>query len=417
MVDYRSRIVDAELLARLGSSGAVLIEGPRACGKTATAERVAATTVRLDTDERARALVSSAPEILFQDPTPILFDEWQVEPRLWNLVRREVDDRSPNRGLFILTGSSTPRDDATRHSGAGRFSRLRMRPMSLYEAGVSTGQMSLRDLFDGTVTATKAPDLSVPELIDHLVVGGWPDLLGATVVDARRWLRAYLQTIVEVDLPLLGARRDPARLRRLLTALGRAVGTDMTVTALAKDVGGPDGPADRAAVDGYLSALERLMLTEDVPAWAPHMRSTTVLRKAPTRYLVDPSLGVAALEVGPHELLHDLNATGFHFEAMVVRDLRAYTEPLTGRLSHWRDGSGHEVDVIVTLDDGRWAALEVKMNPDHIEPAADSLKRFVAKVDTSKVGDPAFIGIVTTRWAAYRREDGVVVLPIAALGP
>jgi predicted AAA+ superfamily ATPase len=292
-----------------------------------------------------------------------------------------------------------------------------MRPMSLFETGLATGQVSLRGLFDGEFKAALDPGISVPVLMDQLVIGGWPDLLEATVGDARSWLEDYLQTIVEVDLPQFGARRDPQALRRLLTALGRGVGTDVTVASLAKDVGGADAPADHDAVRGYLRALERLMLLDEVPAWAPHMRSATPLRKSATRYLTDPSLGVAALGVGPQQLLHDLNAAGFHLEALVVRDLKVYAEPLYGQLAHWRDNSGHEVDIVVTIADGRWGALEVKMNPNDVDRAADSLIRFAAKVDTSRLGEPSFLGVVTTRSAAYRRPDGVLVLPIALLGP
>jgi predicted AAA+ superfamily ATPase len=416
-LDYRPRIADSRLAGRLRSSGAVLIEGPRASGKTATAARVAGSVFHLDSDASARGLVSTSPETLFDARPPILFDEWQLAPHLWNLVRHEVDDRSSNRGLFILTGSATPTDDVLRHSGAGRFARIRMRPMSLFETGSATGQVSLRGLFDGDFKAALDPGVPVPVLMDQLVIGGWPDLLEASVEDARPWLEDYLQTIVEVDLPQFGARRDPQALRRLLAALGRGVGTDVAVASLAKDVGGPDSPADHDAVRGYLRTLERLMLVDDVPAWAPHMRSATPLRKSPTRYLTDPSLGVAALGVGPQQLLRDLNAAGFHFEAMVVRDLKVYSEPLGGQLAHWRDNSGHEVDVVITIADGRWGAVEVKMNPDDVDKAADSLTRFAAKVDTSKVGEPSFLGVVTTRFAALRRDDGVLVLPVAALGP
>jgi predicted AAA+ superfamily ATPase len=401
----------------MSSAGAVLIEGAKACGKTATAARVARSVVRLDVDPGARALIGAAPEVLLNQPTPILFDEWQLEPALWDLVRREVDDRSPQRGQFILTGSATPNDDVTRHSGAGRISTLRMRPMSLHEAGHSTGSVSLADLFADGTPAALDPGVAVPELIDQIVIGGWPDLVGASVNDARQWVRDYLRNVVEIDVQNLGVRRDPENLRRLLIALARGVGTDIGVQSLARDVGGVDGATGWNTVSAYLASLNRLMLIEDVPAWAPHMRSTTPLRKSPTRYMVDPSLGVAALGAGPKQLLADLRATGFHFEAMVVRDLRIYTQPLNGSLSHWRDSNGNEVDVVVTLDDGRWAAFEVKMNPRDVDAAARSLLRFLEKVDTTKVGKPAFCAVITTRSAAYRRSDGVLVLPIAGLGP
>jgi predicted AAA+ superfamily ATPase len=293
---YLARVADDELAARMSSSGAVLIEGPKACGKTATAMRVAGTVVRLDVDPGSRALVSAAPEVLFAQPTPILFDEWQIEPRLWDLVRRQVDDRSPARGQFVLTGSASPNDDIRRHSGAGRISTLRMRPMSLYESGDSSGQVSLAALFDGTAPAAVDPGLTVARLVERIVTGGWPDLVGAEVADARQWLRDYLRNLIEVDVQNVGARRNPRNVRKLLTALGRSVGTDTSVRSLAADVGGSDGPADRGTIDAYLTTLKRLMVVEDVPAWAPHMRSATPLRQSATRYLVDPSLGVAALD-------------------------------------------------------------------------------------------------------------------------
>ena len=414
---YLPRVADGELTARMSSAGAVLLEGPKACGKTQTATQVARSVVRLDVDAGARALVAAAPDVLFGQQTPILFDEWQIMPALWDLVRRAVDDRSPQRGQFVLTGSATPNDDTRRHSGAGRISTLRMRPMSLYEAGYSAGSVSLADLFAGGIPAALDPGLSIPELVDQIVVGGWPDLIGAGVTDARQWLRDYLRNLVEVDVQTLGVRRDPQQVRKLLTALGRGVGTEMSVQSLAKDVGGADGPADRDTVAAYVKTLNRLMVVEDLPAWAPHMRSSTPLRKSPTRYMVDPSLGVAALGTGPRQLLADLGATGFHFEAMVVRDLSIYAQPLGGTLNHWRDNNGHEVDVVLTLEDGRWAPVELKMNPEDADNAAISLLRFLEKVDTSKVGDPAFSAVITTRAPAYRRPDGVFVVPIATLGP
>ena len=355
-------MADGELVDRMKSAGAVLLEGPKAC------------------------------------------------------VRREVDDRSPLRGQFIMTGSATPNDDTSRHVGAGRMSRLRMRPMSLYETGHSTGQVSLKALFDDDFRPARDPGLTVPELTERIVVGGWPYLLGADLASAGQWVRDYLATVVS-DVQQLDGTRSPRHVRRLLTSLGRSVGTDATIRSLAADVGGADGPVDDETITRHLSALKRLMLVEDVPAWAPHMRSKTPLRKSAYRYLADPSLGVGALHVGPEQLLTDMNATGFHFEAL-VRDLRVYAQPLGGTLAHWRDANGHEVDFIVTLSDGRWGALEVRMNPDDIDKAADSLLRFAAKVDTSKIGDPAFLGVVTTRAAALRRpEDGVLTLPIATLGP
>ncbi|WP_353952455.1 DUF4143 domain-containing protein [Knoellia sp. S7-12] len=417
MPTYRPRVVDRELEDRMQYAGAVLMEGPKACGKTATAERVATTTFRLDTDDGARALVDAAPEALLGAAPPVLFDEWQVAPKLWNLVRREVDDLGGAPGTFVLTGSATPVDDAQRHTGAGRYSMLRMRPMSLFETGVSTGQVSLSKLFDGDFTPSLDPGVTVPALVDCIVSGGWPSLIDAPLRVAQQWVRDYLRTIVEVDMPQMGVRRDPETLRRLLASVARGTGTDMSAQAIATDIAGADRSIQRDTVAGYLDVLNRLMITEDVPAWSPHMRSTTQLRKTPTRFMTDPSLSVAALGVGPEQLLLDLNATGFHFEGLAVRDLRVYAQPLGGRLSHWRDNNQHKVDIIITLDDGRWGALEVKMNPSAVDTAAASLLRFQDKVDTAKTGAPAFLGVLTTRSAALRRGDGVYVLPIASLGP
>ena len=417
MVAYRHRVADDELAERLGSAGAVLLEGPKSCGKTATAQRRAATVFRMDTDDSARDLVDIAPELLLSAPHPVLFDEWQVAPKLWNLVRRQVDDLGGEPGRFLLTGSATPRDDVTRHSGAGRYSILRMRPMSLFETGVSTGTVSLAGLFDGDFAPSLTPDVSVPQLVDCIVTGGWPALLDAPVRAAQRWVVDYLSTLVEVDLPAMGVRRDPTTLRRFLTSLARGTGTELSAQAIATDMAGPDRTLNRDTAAGYLDVLSRLMVTEDLPAWAPHMRSTTPLRKSAARFMVDPSLAVAALGVGPEQLLRDLNATGFLFEGLVLRDLRVYSQPLRGRLARWRDNNGHEVDIVITLDDGRWGALEVKMNPEAADAAASSLLRFRDKVDLAKVGEPAFLGVVTTRTAAVRRRDGVYVLPVASLGP
>lgn len=418
MKNYRNRVVDGELADRLSAMGAVLIEGPKACGKTETATRQASTTYRLDVDQAARTAASVAPELLLDEPGPVLLDEWQVAPTVWDHVRRTVDDRAPAKGLCILTGSATPDDDVNRHSGAGRISIIQMRPMSLMESGHSTGAASVESLLAGDTVSAKDSGLTIPDIIDRICIGGWPGLLDATAKDAGLWLRDYLNQIVLVDVQALGVRRrDPENIRRLLTSLARNVGTSAKVTALAKDVGGAEGPVARATVDGYLQALDRLRLTENSPAWAPHMRSATPLQSSPTRYFIDPSLAVSALGQGPTQLLGDLNATGFLFENLVARDVRVYAQLLGGRVHHWRDQNQHEVDIVVTLPDGRWGAFEVKMNPADADKAAASLLSFSNKVDQGNVGAPATLGVITSSGFAHRRPDGVHVLPIGALGP
>jgi predicted AAA+ superfamily ATPase len=415
---YRERVLDGELEERLSAIGAVLIEGPKACGKTESATQKAATTYRLDVDPSARNAATLAPGLLLDSPSPVLLDEWQVVPTLWDQVRRAVDDRAPTKGLYILTGSATPRADVNRHSGAGRIAIIQMRPMSLLESGHSTGQASLKAvLADDKVTAQDS-GLTVPDIIDRICIGGWPALLDAGYQDAGRWLRDYLSQIVLVDIQELGVRRrDPENIRRLLNSLARNVGTAAKVTALAKDVGGADGPVARATVDGYLDSLSRLRLIENSPAWAPHMRSATPLQSSPTRYFVDPSLAVAALSQGPTQLMGDLNATGRFFENLVVRDVHIYAQNLGGQVHHWRDQNQNEVDIVVTLPDGRWGAFELKLNPDNTDKSAASLVSFAAKVDQGKAGPPAALGVITSTGFAYRRPDGVTVLPIGTLGP
>lgn len=416
MATYLPRIADHELEQRLEYIGAVLIDGPKACGKTATASRHAQTVIRLDEDATARTWLKIAPERLFDGPTPILFDEWQVEPTIWNKVRRQVDDRD-GKGLFILTGSATPTDDATRHSGAGRFSVMKMRPMSLFESGHSNGEMSLARLLNGERQTGLGTHLGFDELLERIVIGGWPELIGADERAARRWLRDYLTNLVEVDIQNLGSRRDPANLRRLLESLGRSVGQAAKAVELAKDVGGEDGPIAKETLAAYLTALDRLHLLDNSPAWLPHMRSRARLRTAPVRYFVDPSLGPAALGIGTSELATDLNSLGLHYEALVIRDLRIYAHPLDARVESWRDSSGNEVDAVVSIGPNKWGAFEVKLSPDAVDDAAASLLRFKKNVDTSRHGEPACLGVITSTGAGGLREDGVHVIPIGCLGP
>jgi predicted AAA+ superfamily ATPase len=416
MLNYLPRVADRELERRLKAIGAVLIEGPKACGKTATATRIAKTIFRLDDDEAARTAVRLAPERLFNNPTPILFDEWQVEPTLWNRVRRQVDDRS-GRGLYILTGSATPNEDAARHSGAGRFGVIKMRPMSLYESGHSNGDVSLAALLEGETQTGVGTHVSFDELVQRIVVGGWPELVNEDEDTARDWLRDYISQIAEVDVQSLGPRREPRNIRRLLASLGRAVGQAPKSTELAKDVGGDDSPIAKETLTAYLHALDRLHLTDDSEAWRPHMRSRARLRTAPVRYFVDPSLGPAALGIGSTELIADPNALGFHFEALVVRDLRIHAQPLHGVVDSWRDSNGYEVDAIVSVRNNKWGAFEVKLNPDSVDAAAESLLRFAKNVDTTKHDEPAVLGVITSAGYAGRRSDGVHVIPITTLGP
>lgn len=414
---YRPRVVDTQLAESLRTSGAVLVEGPKACGKTETSKRVAATVTYLDTDMQARAAISIDPSLVLRGTPPHLLDEWQEFPELWNHIRRAVD-AAQEPGRFILTGSSIPVDDVRRHSGAGRFARLRMRPMSLYEAGHSTGDISLAALLHGEPPRSPGADLPVPRLADIAVAGGWPARHGAPVPAAAAYVREYVALTCEVDVPRVGGpRRDPNRVRRLMTSLARNIATEAPVATLSADTAGQDAAIDRTTVSDYLDVLESLLLIEDQPPWAPHLRSSSVLRKSPKRHFADPSLALATLGAGPERLLADLNYFGFVFESLVVRDLRVLAGPLHGEVLHYRDSSGLEVDAVVVLPDGTWGAFEVKLGVGHVEQAATSLRKFAATVDQRKSGPPAVLGVITPGGYGYRREDGVDVVPLAALAP
>lgn len=414
---YQKRIVDEELVARLESTGAVVIEGPKACGKTETARQAARSEVLLDVDPAARQAIAVDPAFVLDGATPRLIDEWQREPEIWNYVRRAVDDRG-EPGQFILTGSSVPPDDETRHVGAGRITRLRMRPMTLFETGHSIGTISLSEVLGGRPVASRDPGLTIPAIAERVSVGGWPGFIGRTVPQTLRGLRGYLDEIRRVDINRLdGVRRDPDGVGRLLRSLARNVATSASASALAADTGGAGGTIKEHTVLVYLEALGRLMIVEDLPAWAPNLRSRARLRAAAKRHFVDPSLAVAALQATPSRLLSDLNLLGFLFESMVVRDLRVYAQALEGQVLHYRDSNGLEADAIIEIADGQWAAFEVKLGLRQVDEAAANLLKLRGRVDTDMTGQPLALGVIVGTGFGYLRPDGVAVIPIGALRP
>jgi len=416
---YVQRIVDQELDQRLSAAGALVIEGARACGKTATARQRAASEVLLDVDYSAREMFPLDPSAVLDGATPRLLDEWQVVPSIWNQVRRAVDDRGLP-GQFILTGSAVPNDDVARHTGAGRFATLRMRPMTLYESGLSDGAVSLRALMNGQPMAIQEPSLTVAQIADSLTVGGWPAQRAATMQQGAQAARAYLQQVIQIDLPRLDPNtrmRDPAKVRQLITSIARNISTEASLATLSKDAGEPGTPLHKATTAHYLTALQRLMLVEEQPAWAPHLRSSATLRQAAKHHFVDPSLAMAALNATPDRLRSDYNTFGLMFESLVIRDLRVYSQNIQGQVFHYRDDYGREVDAIVALDDGRWAAFEVKLGANKIEEAAAALTKFSRDIDTSITGSPVSLAVITATGYSHRRADGIDVIPIGALGP
>lgn len=416
-MDYLTRIVDEELKERLEATGAVVIEGPKACGKTATARNLAASEVRLDVDRNARHMVGASPGTVLSGATPRLIDEWQVEPDIWNHVRRAVDDRRAP-GQFILTGSAVPADDVTRHTGAGRMTRLKMRTLSLLEAGHSSGRISLGALLNGEVQSSEPSTLTVPELAELICRGGWPGHIGYPLARALRMNRGYLNEIRRVDISeVSGRRRDPVKVGRLLRSLARNVATPASLSTLVRDVRGGGSTMKPETAAEYLDALERLMVVEDQPAWAPHLRSRTRLRSKPVRHFVDPSLAAASLRATPQRLLDDLEYFGFLFEAMVVRDLRIYAQVAEAEVYHYREKAGLEVDAVVECDDGRWAAFEVKLGDRWVDRGRDSLRRLAGRMIRGGRGEPSALAVIIPNGYGHVPCGDVGVIPIGTLGP
>jgi predicted AAA+ superfamily ATPase len=413
---YEPRVVDHELTRKLAASGAVVVEGPKGCGKTETARRAAASEVLLDVDAAARQAASIDPSLVLAGEAPRLIDEWQFVPAIWNHVRREVDHRSAP-GQFILTGSATPRDDETRHTGSFRFGRIRMRPMSLSEAGRSTSSISLAALLAGDAVSSEDPGLTIHDLIEAIVTGGWPGIQHLDVADAARAVRDALEQVRRTDIQAVdGVRRDPRRVGAVMKSLARNVATPAKLTRIASEATEPGMPIIDDTVGEYLSALERLFVVEDQPAWNPHLRSSHQLRVTATRHFVDPSLAVAALRASPQGLLRDLNLLGLLFESLVVRDLRVYAQALDGEVLHYRDQTGLEIDAIVETASG-WGAFEIKLGVGQVDAAAANLATLARRVDTSRRGEPVVLGVIVGSGYGYTRPDGVRVIPIGALAP
>ena len=416
-MDYLPRIVDAELAELLEAAGAVLVEGPKASGKTATAMQAAASEVLLDVDDNARRMVGVDPAAVLGGGTPRLIDEWQLEPAIWNHVRRTVDRRSVP-GQFILTGSAVPADDATRHTGAGRIIRLRMRPLSLYEAGHSSGEISLQSLLDGEEQQAKRSDLSIASVAEFVCAGGWPGNAGKPLGSALRMNRGYLDEIRRADISRVSEkRRDPVKVARLLRSLARNIATPVAMSTLAADVGGNGDSLKADTVAEYLEALDRLMLVENQPAWSPHPRSRTTLRATPIRHFVDPSLAVAALRATPARLLRDLEFLGLLFESMVVRDLRVYAQAADAQVFHYREKEGLEVDAIVEAADGRWAAFEIKLGERWVADGAKNLNTLAKRMERSDHEKPSALAVIVPNGYGHVGAQDAGVIPIGALGP
>ncbi|MCR2053058.1 DUF4143 domain-containing protein [Actinomyces bowdenii] len=415
---YRPRVVDSLVDDVLGYSGGLLIEGVRACGKTMTGRRHASSEIAMDSGlPQVRAALELDPGLLLDGRVPRLIDEWQVAPVLWNAVRREIDSRQAV-GQFILTESSVPAEDAVRHSGAHRISRVRMRPMTLFERGLATGEVSLMALFNGEEPErTLDSGVDVRQCLEALAHGGWPGDLDATTAQAQRHLRDYIDDLVTIDIGRLDGepRRDPVRMQALLRALARHVASEVSFSTIVKDMSGRAITAETVAA--YINALKRLFVIEEQPAWAPHLRSRYAVRTSSELHFVDPALAAAVTATSVERLMQDLETAGLWFESQVVQHVRIFAELHGGRIYHYRDKAGKEADVVVELDDGRWAAMEVKLGARQIPSAQGSLAAFVRDIDTARTGAPVFTAVVTANGPTMRMPDGALTFPLSALRP
>lgn len=416
---YLPRVADLELSSALRSAPAVVVEGPRACGKTWTARRFSRSEVVIDDSDDVRLAVAMDPAAILEGDTPRLLDEWQLAPRIWNPMRHACDRRA-RPGQFILTGSADPPDEITRHSGAGRVLRVRMRPMSLFESGESSGTVSLRGLLNGEEAEASRSDLDVAGLAEVVCRGGWPWLVGEPPPAAQARLRGYLGEIARTDVARSGGpAHDPGGVSRLLVSLARNESTTVAYSTLATDMSGSrEATAHPRTVKRYIDALSRLFVVEGLPSWAPHLRSRAQLRRSDKRYFVDPSLAVAALRTGPKQLRADLGFLGLLFESLVMRDLRVYAQANDCRISYFRDNASLEVDAVIERADGEWMAAEIKLGGEKlINHAVNSLLRLRSRVDTNRMGEPSALVVITATGYGFKHQDGVQVVPIATLGP
>ena len=422
MKQYRKRIADEILQRKLEGKGAVLIEGPKWCGKTTTAEQIASSVLYMDDPEKREQNIQMAelnPKRLLRGDTPRLIDEWQLAPKLWDAVRFEVDHRG-ELGQFVLTGSAVPPDtkDMT-HSGTGRFTWLTMRPMSLYESGDSTGEVSLGDLFTEPQEIDGESHIDLDRLAFLVCRGGWPQAVDLRDEIALDQAMDYYDAVVHSDINRAdNVQKNPERVKRLMRSYARSQGGQVPNTVIAEDISvNEDGKINEETVASYINALKKIFVIEDMPAWNPNLRSKTAIRTSDTRYYVDPSIAAAALGIGPQDLIGDLNTFGFLFETLCIRDLRVFADALNGQVYHFRDKDGLECDAVIHLRNGSYGLVEIKLGGERaIEAGAASLQALGGKIDTEKMKSPAFLMVLTgTGDFAYRRADGVYVVPIGCL--
>ena len=415
LMDYKKRVIDSELQEALRTSGAVLLEGARGCGKTSSALKVSASSVRLDLDVQLREIASFSPEILLPGETPRLIDEWQLAPEVFNQIRAEVDARQ-DVGQFLLTGSSKPIDTEGIHPGSHRFLRLRMRPLTMTEWSENKVLVSLADVLAGKNVSGRSGPTQIKQLASEICKGGWPILQKRSVSQAQALNRSYLEDVYRADFHQVRPGSDSDRARAVVQALARNVSTETSNRALAQEVGARLGfSVEPETVASYLQALADLSLIENIQPWLVHLRSKDIVRKSAKRYFVDPSLAAAALGATPDNLIADLETFGLMFENLVVKDLLVYAQSLDMTLRHFRDSSGLEVDVVLIANNGDWFGVEVKLNPKRADQASKQLQKFREKLDSEQTGKCLGLAVITYSELSYKRPDGVYLLGINQL--
>ena len=416
---YLPRIADAKLALALQAMGAVLIEGPKWCGKTSTAENVAKSVLYMqdpDTFEENMLKAKTKPSLLLEGETPRLLDEWQVAPVLWNAVRFAVDKRQKS-GQFILTGSVVPVRTDDMHSGTGRISRMKMRTMSLYESGESSGEISLRDIFDGKTELFGKSKVTLEQIAFALTRGGWPAAVNeSNEILSLKKASDYYEAVVSEDISRVDKVEKKAdRVRSLMRSLSRNISSEAGTTTILNDLRANDESLSQVTIDQYINALKMLFVIDDLPAWSPGLRSKTAIRTTAKRHFSDPSIAAAALGATTERLFKDFNTFGLLFESLCIRDMRIYADSLDGDIYHYRDARGVEVDAIIQKRDGCWGAVEVKMGSGDIEKAAENLMRFKANIDTERMKEPSFLMVLTATETAFQMENGVWIVPLGCL--
>lgn len=422
MKRYRNRIADGILDRKLRAKGAVLIEGAKWCGKTTTASQIAKSILYMQDPARKRQYLELSeidPARLLSGETPRLIDEWQLAPKLWDAIRFEVDRRD-EFGQFILTGSAVPPETSEiSHSGIGRITKMLMRPMSLYESGDSSGQVSLSGLFAGNGDIRGESTMNIDKLSFLICRGGWPKAIDEEKDVALQQAIDYFDAIVDADISRVdNVERNKERTKRILRSYARSVGTQAKISSIAADISVNEAVSiSDMTITSYINALKKIFVLEDSSSWNPNLRSKTAIRTSDTRYFTDPSVCTAALELGPNDLVNDLNTMGFLFENMCIRDLRIYAEALDGNVYHYRDKSGLECDAVVHLRNGVYGLVEIKLGGDHlISEGIETLKKLSSNIDTTKMKAPTFkMVLVGVGEMAYRRSDGIYIVPLSCL--